>query len=81
VQELAGISDEELAAMMNPADYEAKGGAIKQPAYDPDKPHCQYPKEIYKAMLAAPDEAITGASKKWADPPANNIVNNIANKS
>tara|TARA_B100001057_G_scaffold274034_1_gene274341 strand:+ start:556 stop:1266 length:711 start_codon:yes stop_codon:yes gene_type:complete len=75
VQEVAGITDEELAALMHPADYEVKGGAVKQPSYDPDKPHNQYPKEIYEAMLAAPDEAITGASKKWADPPENNIVN------
>ena len=69
VQELAGISDDELAALMNPADYRAEGGAVKQPVYDPDKPHNQYPKEIYEAMLAAPDEVITGASKKWAEPP------------
>ena len=75
VQELAGISDDELAALMNPADYRAEGGAVKQPVYDPDKPHNQYPKEIYEAMLAAPDEVITGASKKWAEPPANNIAN------
>ena len=75
VQELAGITDEELAALMHPPDFNGEGGAVKQPAYDPDKPPNRAPKEVSEAMLAAPDEVIPGASKKWADPPANNIAN------
>lgn len=80
VQELAGISDEELAKLMNPAEFEGQGGAIEQPAYDADKPHNLYPDDVYKAMLAAPDEVITGASKKWAKPPANNIAEDVEKK-
>ena len=46
VQDLAGISDEELQALMHPADYEGEGGGVAQPAYDPEKPDNHFPAEI-----------------------------------
>lgn len=31
---------------------------VKQPAYDPQKPHMAYPKGAYQQMLQTPDETI-----------------------
>ena len=74
VQELAGISDEELQALMHPAEYKDEGGAVAQPAYDPEKPHNHYPEDVYQAMLATPDEVTMRYSEKWAMPPENNAA-------
>lgn len=63
----AGISDEEAARFRAPAPF-AGESPVPQPAYDPAKPHMAYPEKAYRAMLAAPDEAIT-ASGSYADPP------------
>ena len=63
----AGISDEEAARFRAPAPF-AGESPVPQPAYDPAKPHMAYPEKAYRAMLAAPDEAIT-ASGSFADPP------------
>lgn len=61
VQQLAGISDEELARFVRPADDERHETAVPQPAYDPDKPHLVYPDPVYQALLSTPDEAMWGA--------------------
>lgn len=74
VQELAGISDAELHALMSPAAYADTGGAVAQPAYDADKPHNHYPQDVYQAMLDTPDEVFMARSAKWAAPPANNAA-------
>lgn len=63
-----GISEHEAESYMHPAAYDGEGGAVKQPPYDPAKPHQAYPKEMYMAMLQAPDAAIT-ASASYAEPP------------
>jgi catechol 2,3-dioxygenase-like lactoylglutathione lyase family enzyme len=63
----AGISDDEAARFRTPAAY-VGASPVKQPPYDPSKPHMAYPKDAYLQMLAAPDEAIwKGAS--YAEPP------------
>lgn len=72
VQELAGISDDELATLMNPPAYEGEGGGVGQPAYDESKPHNFYPKEVYELMLATPDEVFAEHTLQWANPPENN---------
>jgi len=36
--------------------YEGEGGAVRQPAYDPSKPHQIYPPAAYQRMLAMSDE-------------------------
>jgi catechol 2,3-dioxygenase-like lactoylglutathione lyase family enzyme len=56
VQELAGISDEEVARYVSPANFDRPPTAVAQPAYDPSKPHLAYPADRYQKMLAAPDE-------------------------
>jgi hypothetical protein len=68
VQALAGINAEELARYKAPAAYKGEGGRLKQPAYDPAKPHQVYPEPVYKAMLAMSDEDVT---KRFSvpDPP------------
>ena len=59
VQALAGINNEELARYKRPAAYKGEGGKLKQPPMDPSKPHQAYPPEMYKALLAMPDEEVT----------------------
>jgi hypothetical protein len=59
VQALAGINAEELARYKAPAAYNGEGGKLKQPAFDPAKPHQVYPEPVYKAMLAMADEDVT----------------------
>lgn len=59
VQALAGISNEELARYKRPAAYRGEGGKLKQPPMDPSKPHQAYPPEMYKVLLAMPDEEVT----------------------
>ena len=68
ILEKAGISAEEAEAYKNPDPYAGEGGAVPQPAYDPDKPHQAYPEAVYKQMIAAPDEVIA-ATASYAEPP------------
>jgi catechol 2,3-dioxygenase-like lactoylglutathione lyase family enzyme len=63
----AGINGEEAARFCKPAAYTGPS-PVAQPAYDPEKPHMAYPKEMYLQMLKAPDEAITAAGS-YRDPP------------
>jgi len=56
VQALVGINAEELARFKRPPAYRGEGGRLKQPAYDPSKPHQIYPPEAYRALLALTDE-------------------------
>lgn len=53
-----GISGEEAQAMLNPPPCTAQG-PVPQPAYDASKPQLAYPPETLKAILGAPDAAIT----------------------
>jgi len=59
VQALAGINDEELARYKRPAAYKGEGGKLKQPPYDASKPHQAYPPDVYKMLLAMPDDELT----------------------
>ena len=66
---LAGISEAELQRYRTPAPYEGEGGAVAQPAFDPDKPWMRgYPEEVYRAVAAAPDEVVFERSSV-PDPP------------
>lgn len=67
VQALAGITDDELARFVHPADFHRGDTPVAQPEYDPDKPHLVYHELVYRAMLAAPDEAMWNAVT--SDPP------------
>ncbi len=64
----AGISAEEAERYRAPDPYAGEGGAVKQPPYDPRKPHQAYPEALYRQMLAAPDEVITRTASH-AEPP------------
>lgn len=68
VLEKVGISSEEAERYKNPDPYEGEGGAVKQPPYDPEKPHQAYPAEMYKQMLQTPDDVIWNVAS-YADPP------------
>ncbi len=53
-----GISAEEAAAMLDPPPCTASG-PVPNPPIDPAKPQLAYPPETLRAILAAPDAAIT----------------------
>lgn len=53
-----GISGEEAQAMLNPPPC-TEQGPVPQPAYDEGVPQLAYPRETLKAILGAPDAAIT----------------------
>jgi catechol 2,3-dioxygenase-like lactoylglutathione lyase family enzyme len=61
VQELAGISADDLARYLSPSTYERPEQPVAQPEFDPAKPHPVYPEPVLRAMLAAPDEAMWNA--------------------
>ena len=63
-----GISAEEAAKYMKPEPTKSEGGAVKQPAYDPEKYHQAYPKEMYMGMIMASDEQIAAAAS-YTEPP------------
>jgi catechol 2,3-dioxygenase-like lactoylglutathione lyase family enzyme len=65
VQALAGINNEELERFKKPAAYKGEGGKLKQPPMDPSKPHQVYPPDVYKMMLAMPDDEL---SKRFSVP-------------
>ncbi|MBO6687517.1 MAG: VOC family protein [Henriciella sp.] len=68
VLEKAGINAEEAEQYQNPDPYDGEGGAVKQPPYDPDKPHQAYPKDMYMQMLQAPDEVIWNTASHTEPP-------------
>ena len=63
----AGISADEATRFRSPPAY-AGPSPVGQPAYDADKPHMAYPKEMYLQMLRTPDEVITAAAS-YPQPP------------
>ncbi len=63
-----GVNADDAARYAAPDDYSGEGGAVAQPTYDPTKPHQAMPEAMYKAILAAPDEAIWVAAS-YAEPP------------
>ena len=65
---LSGISAEELARYVKPAETPLTKGALPQPPYDPNQPHMRYPEAMYQQMLLAPDELISAAGSV-SDPP------------
>lgn len=68
VLERVGISPDEAARFMAPDSYAGAGGTVAQPPYDPGKPHQAYPEDMYKAMMAMPDEMI-GKMVSYNKPP------------
>jgi hypothetical protein len=63
-----GMSEEDVARFKSPAAFTGES-PVPQPAYDPQKPHMAYPNaDMYRAMLNAPDAAISAAGS-YAEPP------------
>ena len=58
VQALAGIDADELASFITPRSYERPAIAVPQPSADAAGPHLAYAEPVYRAMLAASDEAM-----------------------
>jgi catechol 2,3-dioxygenase-like lactoylglutathione lyase family enzyme len=68
VLDRVGISAEEAARFKAPDTYGGEGGVVAQPPVDPSKPHLAYPEEMYKAMMAMPDEVLAGMIS-YTEPP------------
>lgn len=58
VQELAGISDEELAEFVNPPEFVGKGGTVPQPKIDTAGYVPAQDFDGWKGIIEAPDEVI-----------------------
>jgi hypothetical protein len=41
---------------------------VPQPPYDPQKPHMVFPEQVYRKVLAMPDEVVTRTSSYSAPP-------------
>ena len=61
VQELAGISDAELSTYVTPSGYERPATPVPQVAYDKAVLKLTYPENVYRRMLATPDESFWNA--------------------
>lgn len=68
VVEKCGISPAELERFTHPDSYAGQGGAVAQPAYDPEKPHMPYPDEAYQHLISLPDDVVIKAASR-PDPP------------
>lgn len=58
VLERVGISADEAARYKAPDTYAGAGGTVQQPQIDPSQPHQSYPPDMYKAMMAMPDDVL-----------------------
>jgi catechol 2,3-dioxygenase-like lactoylglutathione lyase family enzyme len=63
-----GISAQEAERFKAPDTYSGEGGTVPQPPIDPAKPHQAYPEEMYKAMMALPDEVLAKMISYTAPP-------------
>lgn len=70
---LAGVSAEELAAFTAPALSPPAVPALPQPPYDPGVPHMAYPDDMYRKMLATPDEKVWARSSH-TEPPVRRVT-------
>lgn len=68
VQGLCGISNDELARLMRPDEFERPDEAVSQPPYDPDLPNLHYPEVIRNALMGMPD-AEMWSKVSFPDPP------------
>ncbi|MEY4031138.1 MAG: hypothetical protein RL573_49 [Actinomycetota bacterium] len=67
---LAGISGEELARFRSPAAFDRPASPLPNPPIDPSKPHLQYPKEVYEALMSMPDDVLTERMSESTPPVA-----------
>ena len=68
VQQLAGISDEELARYKTSAGFTDQGGSVPQPALDGPGPHMNnYPEGAYEMIMGRSDEEVFAMSEN--EPP------------
>ena len=68
VQGLCGISDEELAALKQPASFERPDEAVPQPEHDDTKPSLHYPPPVLAAIMGMSDEKMW-TNVSFPDPP------------
>lgn len=68
VQGLCGISDDEMARLVDPDRFERPDDAIAQPPYDETKPNLRYPDATREAIFGMPDEQVWNRIS-FTDPP------------
>ena len=67
---LAGISADELARYRSPAAFDRPSSPLPNPPIDPSKPHLQYPREVYEALMSMPDDVMTEKMSESTPPVA-----------
>jgi catechol 2,3-dioxygenase-like lactoylglutathione lyase family enzyme len=67
VTALAGITDEDLARYIQPADFDRPATPVPQPPALSDRPHLTYPPPVYAALIGTPDEVFW--TSMVSDPP------------
>jgi catechol 2,3-dioxygenase-like lactoylglutathione lyase family enzyme len=58
VQALCGISDAELARLVEPAGFDRPAEPLAQPPFDESKPAMHYPPPVRDALMAVPDAEV-----------------------
>jgi len=58
VQELCGISADELQRLTNPSGFERPDDPIAQPPYDASLPNMRYPARVRDTIMGMPDDAV-----------------------
>jgi catechol 2,3-dioxygenase-like lactoylglutathione lyase family enzyme len=71
VVELCGINRDELARFKKPRSFSGQGGAIKQPPFDPNRPHQIYAPPLDEWVKDASDQEFT-KTFSHAEPPVSN---------
>lgn len=67
VLQKAGISADEAARFQSPPSF-AGASPVPQPPYDATKPHMTYPEDVYRKMLAIPDDVLFRIASHAAPP-------------
>lgn len=70
VQALAGISNDDLARYRRPTPYPRPPEPLPNPPIDWSKPHMVYPKPVYEAIMAMPDDELAARFSETEPPVA-----------
>jgi catechol 2,3-dioxygenase-like lactoylglutathione lyase family enzyme len=58
VQQLCGISDDQLATLVHPAAFDRPDESVPQPEFDASKPNMHYPARVRKMLMGMPDDDV-----------------------
>ena len=58
VRDLCGIDSHEMEALKHPNDFASPSEALRNPPFDPHKPHMHYPPGVLEKVMAIPDAVV-----------------------